>query len=49
MSVPATFTLGGVFLSYALICVAAIAFVALLVPETKNKSLEEISKELKTK
>ena len=36
-------------MSYAVICVLAIAFVLLLVPETKNKTLEEISKELKSK
>jgi hypothetical protein len=30
-------------------CLAAIAFVGLLVPETKNKTLEEISKDLRNK
>ena len=45
----ATFTLGGVLLFYALMCVLAILFVSVIVPETKNKSLEEISKELKAK
>lgn len=47
--VSVTFSLGGVFLFYAVMCAAAVAFVAMLVPETKNKSLEEISKELKSK
>lgn len=46
---PAAFTLGGVFLFYVLVCLVSIAFVVLVVPETKNKSLEEISKELKAK
>jgi uncharacterized membrane protein len=45
----ATFTLGGVFSFYVVMCALAIVFVYLVVPETKGKSLEEISKELKAK
>lgn len=49
LQVTAAFTLGGVFLVYAFMCVAGIVFVTLVVPETRNKTLEEISKELKNK
>jgi hypothetical protein len=45
----AAFTLGGIFLFYTGMCCAALLFVGLIVPETKNKSLEEISKDLKNK
>ena len=43
------FTLGGVFLFYAVMCALGIAFVAFIMPETKGKSLEEISAELSSK
>ena len=46
---PETFTLGGVFMIYTLVCALAVTFVFFIVPETKGRSLEEISKELKTK
>jgi len=42
-------SLSGVFSSYALTCAAAAFFAFAFVPETKNKSLEDISKELKSK
>jgi len=45
----AAFSLGGIFLFYTGMCCAALLFVGLIVPETKNKSLEEISKDLKNK
>ena len=41
-----TFTIGGVFLFYAIMCVLALVFSVVLIPETKDKTLEEISKEL---
>lgn len=34
---------GGVFLTYSLVCVAGFFFVAAMVPETKGRTLEEIS------
>ncbi len=49
LDATAAFSLGGVFLSYSMVCAVAVSFVVFLVPETKNKSLEEISKELKAK
>lgn len=42
-------TLGGVYFAYFILCACSIAFVYFLVPETKNRTLEEISKELKLK
>lgn len=48
-AISETFTLGGVFVFYTLMCAVAIAFVFFVVPETKGRSLEEISKELKSK
>lgn len=41
------FSLPGVFSFYLLMTVVAVVFIYLTVPETKNKSLETISKELK--
>ena len=41
--------MGGVFIFYTVMCAVAIAFVFFVVPETKGRSLEEISKELKSK
>ena len=43
------FTLGGVYLFYFAMSILAIIFVFLIVPETRNRTLEEISKELKSK
>lgn len=36
------------FALYAVLCVASLAFVALCVPETKGKSLEQIERELRS-
>lgn len=49
LQATAAFGLGGVFLFYTAMCIAAMFFVGLFVPETKNKSLEEISKDLRNK
>lgn len=43
------FTLGGLYLIYAILCLLSIVFVVIFVPETKGKSLEEVSKMLKNK
>ena len=48
-SLSEAFTLGGVFIFYTVMCAVAITFVFFVVPETKGRSLEEISKELKSK
>ncbi|XP_059089463.1 solute carrier family 2, facilitated glucose transporter member 10-like isoform X2 [Tigriopus californicus] len=40
-------SLGGVYFVYFILCGCSIAFVYFLVPETKNRTLEEISKELR--
>ena len=49
MAISEAFTLGGVFIFYTVMCAVAITFVFFVVPETKGRSLEEISKELKSK
>ena len=43
-----TFTLGGLYVMYAILCLLSIIFVYMTVPETKGKTLEDISKTLKT-
>jgi sugar porter (SP) family MFS transporter len=42
LSLVRVFTAPGAFLLYAVICVVAVVFVSLTVPETKGRSLEEI-------
>ena len=42
------FTLGGLYVIYAILCLISIIFVFWTVPETKGKSLEDISKSLKS-
>jgi hypothetical protein len=42
LSMVRVLTAPGAFLFYAIICVAAVLFVKLVVPETKGRSLEEI-------
>ena len=42
------FTLGGLYVIYAILCLISIVFVYWTVPETKGKSLEDISKSLKS-
>ena len=42
------FTLGGLYVMYAILCLISIIFVHMTVPETKGKTLEDISKTLKT-
>ena len=37
------------FVFYTVMCAVSITFVYFVVPETKGRSLEEISKELKSK
>jgi len=41
------FTLGGLYVMYSILCVISIVFVYMTVPETKGKSLEDVSKALK--
>jgi len=36
------FSASGVFLGYAIVCGASFAFIAWRLPETKNRTLEEI-------
>lgn len=42
LSLIKVFTAAGVFLGYALLCVASFAYIFLMLPETKNRTLEEI-------
>lgn len=45
--VPDAFTIGGTCLFYSVMCLHSILFVFLFVPETRNKTLQQISQELK--
>ena len=49
LQVSDAFSLGGLYVIYAILCLASIIFVILVVPETKEKTLEEISKLLRDK
>ncbi len=42
LSLIKIFTVSGVFLGYALLCAASFAYIFLRLPETKNRTLEEI-------
>jgi SP family arabinose:H+ symporter-like MFS transporter len=44
LSLVTLFTAAGVFLLYAVVCIAAFLFVWRKVPETKGRTLEEIEK-----
>ena len=43
------FSVGGVYISYAILCLLSVIFVIFVIPETRQKSLEDISKALKNK
>jgi hypothetical protein len=42
LSLIQVFTAAGVFLGYALLCAASFAYIFLQLPETKNRTLEDI-------
>ena len=44
LSLVTLLTAAGVFLLYAVVCIAAFLFVSRRVPETKGRTLEEIEK-----
>ena len=41
------FSVGGLYICYAVLCFISVMFVIFIVPETRQKSLEEISNILK--
>jgi hypothetical protein len=42
-------TLGGVFFSYSAVCLSAILFIFLLIPETRGETLHQIVQGLKVR
>jgi hypothetical protein len=42
-------TIGGVFFSYSVVCLSAILFIFLLIPETRGESLHQIVQGLKVR
>ena len=43
----AAFSVGGLYICYAILCLLSVIFVIFVIPETRQKSLEDISKTLK--
>jgi MFS family permease len=47
VEMSAAFSVGGLYICYAILCLLSVIFVIFVIPETRQKSLEDVSKTLK--